>query len=126
VSSYGTTETGFVVEGRAACATFTTRGELVTPAAADRALARIPGVREYDLVQKAPKRYALRLKLRGGEAAALAAAREILVRLYGEDGEFTVAAAEDLLPGPSGKYRRTHAEFRLDEWSLVEGGFPHA
>jgi phenylacetate-coenzyme A ligase PaaK-like adenylate-forming protein len=114
------------VEGRAACATFTTRGELVTPAAADRALARIPGVREYDLVQKAPKRYALRLKLRGGEAAALAAAREILVRLYGEDGEFTVAAAEDLLPGPSGKYRRTHAEFRLDEWSLVEGGFPHA
>jgi hypothetical protein len=74
----------------------------------------------------APKRYALRLKLRGGEAAALAAAREILVRLYGEDGEFTVAAAEDLLPGPSGKYRRTHAEFRLDEWSLVEGGFPHA
>ena len=108
------------VEGRAANATFTTSGGLVTTAMADRALAAIPGIRDYDLGQSAEKRYSLRLKLGPDAPDAEDAAREILRKLYGEDGSFSVAAVRDLLPGPSGKYRRTHAHAPFDEWALTE------
>jgi len=108
------------VEGRAANATFTTSGGLVTTAMADRALAAIPGIRDYDLGQSAEKRYVLRLKLGPDAPDAEGAAREILRKLYGEDGSFSVTAVRDLLPGPSGKYRRTHAHAPFDEWALTE------
>jgi phenylacetate-coenzyme A ligase PaaK-like adenylate-forming protein len=120
---------GFVaeaVEGRAANATFTTAGGLVTTAMADAALAQVPGIRDYDLSQTEKDRYALRLKLGGNAHGAVPCAEALLRGLYGADGRYTVTVVRDLLPGPSGKYRRTHAAFAFDDWSLVEGEIRHA
>jgi phenylacetate-coenzyme A ligase PaaK-like adenylate-forming protein len=113
---------GFVaeaIEGRASNATFTVSGGLVTTAMADRAMSGIPGIRDYNLSQTARDSYELRLRLGGSEDAAVAEGKRILGELYG-GGNFTVTAVKDLLPGPSGKYRRTHAEFAFDEWDLTE------
>lgn len=108
------------IEGRAANATFTTEGALVTTAAADAALAAIPGIRDYDLVQQVPDRYALRLKIAGRAADAADAAQQLLHGLYGPAARCEVTFVRDLLPGPAGKYRRTHAAFAFDDWALVQ------
>ena len=47
----------------------------------------------------------LRLKLGPDAPDAEDAAREILRKLYGEDGSFSVAAVRDLLPGIVGRMR---------------------
>lgn len=114
------------VEGRAANSTFTVGGGLVTTAMADRALSAIPGIRDYDLTQTSPDGYALKLKLAGDEKTAGEAAVDILRDLYGGDGKFSVEFVRDLLPGPSGKYRRTHAEFSFDDRALTEGAVKNA
>ena len=43
--------------------------------------------------------------------------------LYGQDADVQIRFSLRLLPGPAGKYRRTHTEFDFDEWSLTEGAF---
>ncbi|MEA5051730.1 MAG: hypothetical protein VB021_09715 [Oscillospiraceae bacterium] len=120
---------GFVadaIEGRAANATFTTRGGLVTTAAADAAVAGVPGIRDYALTQRTTDSYDLQLRLGGSADGAVRRAEEILRQLYGEDGRYAVSIVKDLLPGPSGKYRRTHAVFPFDDWALTKGAIPHA
>ncbi|MBR6322113.1 MAG: hypothetical protein IKR59_04520, partial [Lachnospiraceae bacterium] len=117
-------EKGFIcdtIEGRVSNSTFTTKGTLVTTAMTDRALMDVPGVREYDLSQTGRKEYILRLEIKGPEEAAEKAAEEAMRKLYGEDADLTIRFEKRLLPGPAGKYRRTHTEFEFDEWSLVEG-----
>ncbi len=117
-------EEGFVcdsIEGRASNSTFTTSGGLVTTAMVDRAVSRVPGVREYDLSQTAPGRYTLTLELPGDTAAAEKAAMEQMKALYGADADVEIRFAKRLLPGPAGKYRRTHAEFEFDEWGMTKG-----
>jgi len=109
------------IEGRASNSTFTTEGGLVTTAMVDRAVSFVEGVREYDLTQTGPGNYLLKLELPGGGEAAAAAARDQLKRLYGTDADVEVRFAERLLPGPAGKYRRTHAEFAFNDWDLVKG-----
>ena len=49
--------------------------------------------------------------------------REVRYKIYGEDAFVTIRFSPRLLPGPAGKYRRTHTEFEFDEWSLTEGEF---
>jgi hypothetical protein len=87
---------------------------------ADRALARLSGIRDYDLVQKEQDRYVLLLKgtFNGHETVVKQDAKDLLSGLYGPDGRFRVEIVNDLLPGPAGKYRRTHAAFDYDDWSL--------
>ncbi len=108
------------IEGRASNCTFSTKGGLVTAAIADRALARLPGIRDYDLVQKDRNHYRLLLKgtFAGRETPAERDAKDLLSGLYGPDGRFQVEIVKDLLPGPAGKYRRTHTAFGYDDWEL--------
>lgn len=117
---------GFVcdtIEGRVSNSTFTTDGSLVTTAMTDRAVSSVPFVREYDLTQTDRKNYTLTLEIRGDEKEAEEKARKAMKALYGEDAGITVLFTSRLLPGPAGKYRRTHTEFEFDEWSLTEGEY---
>ncbi|HZW50136.1 MAG TPA: hypothetical protein VFF80_08445 [Bacillota bacterium] len=102
------------VEGRIANATFTTRGDLVTTMALDTKLALIPEIRDYHLEQHTSKKYELQLVLTSQTEEVFNRIRQMLGSLYGEDGEFILAAVAKLLPGPAGKYRRTQANFEFD------------
>lgn len=110
------------IEGRASNCTFSTKGGLVTTAMADSALAQLPGIRDYDLVQEDKDHYRLLLKgtFAGYAAQAKQDADDLLSELYGHDGKFQVEIVKDLLPGPAGKYRRTHAVFGYDDWALCD------
>ena len=113
---------GFIadsIEGRVANSTFDRNGKIITTAMADRAISQIPGIREYDLVQETPSKYRLRLFSTSEKAEVMKSGTEKLKQLYG-DCETDVEMVDGLLPGPSGKYRRTHAEFPFDEWAFVE------
>lgn len=102
------------IEGRAANATFTTGGSLVTTAALDKALARIEGIRDYSLEQTGRAQYELSLMAKGDRQAISKQCAEALNALYGSDGEFAVEIRENLYPGPAGKFRRTSAGFDFD------------
>lgn len=114
------------IEGRTSNLTFAVDGALVTTACADDALAKVPGIRDYDLSQTDEDRYDLKLVLHGNKSTACREAKEILQELYGREGYIRVTAVDDLLPGPSGKYRRTHTEFPFDEWAFTEREIIHA
>ncbi len=118
--------TGFIcdsIEGRVANSTFATNGSLVTTAMVDKALSKVPGVREYDLAQADKRSYILILEIKGDERKAESAAMDALTGLYGDDACIEIRFSQRVLPGPAGKYRRTHTEFEFDEWSLTEGAF---
>ena len=106
------------VEGRVSNVTFTTSGRLVTTAALDARLAQIPEIRDYHLEQHSPKQYALQLMLTDNSVGVLEQARQELELLYGKDGEYNLSVVLDLLPGPSGKFRRTQANFSFDQKGL--------
>jgi phenylacetate-coenzyme A ligase PaaK-like adenylate-forming protein len=108
---------GFVakaIEGRASNATFTTRGDLVTPMALDDLLAQAPEIRDYRFIQHNPKKYELQAMLTDGLPRVQNRVREALTSLYGEDGSYAVSPVPNILPGPSGKFRRTQANFDFD------------
>ena len=67
--------------------------------------------------------HAVRIDLgaRRDENAAREAALTAMKELYGEDAKVEIRFSPRLLPGPAGKYRRTHTEFEFDEWALTEG-----
>ncbi|MBQ3864250.1 MAG: hypothetical protein II781_00180 [Clostridia bacterium] len=116
---------GFIadtIEGRVSNSTFTADGGLVTTAMTDEMVSHISGVREYDLSQTDPTHYELKLVVPENPKQAVEQAYEELKVLYG-NGIFHVESVKELLPGPAGKYRRTHAEFAFDEWSLTEGSY---
>lgn len=102
------------VEGRIANATFTTDGRLVTTMALDTRLALIPEIRDYSLKQLSRAKYELQVVLSCSAAGVKDEILKALKVLYGEDGKYIISAVPDLLPGPSGKYRRTHASFEFD------------
>jgi phenylacetate-CoA ligase len=112
---------GFIVdaiEGRAANATFTTSGGLVTSSALDNALAQTPEIRDYHLEQLAPSKYELSVMLAGDSPKARNRIREALSSLYGQGGEYIINVLPTLQPGPSGKFRRTQANFDFDPKGL--------
>lgn len=114
---------GFIadaVEGRAANATFTTRGELVTPAALDGQLAQIPEIRDYHLEQHSHKKVELQVMLAGKAPGVPGRIRDVLAALYGQDGDYAVHTLPNLLPGPSGKFRRMQANFSFDQKGLFQ------
>lgn len=102
------------VEGRTANVTFATDGALITTMTVDLAMARIQGIRDYHLEQHDPLRYELRLMPDRCCGNAAEQALHELKLIYGQDGKFDVKVVENILPGPSGKFRRTQADFEFD------------
>ena len=109
------------IEGRVSNSTFRPDGSLVTTAMVDRAVSAVESVREYDLSQIGRDRYRLVLEAKGEPEQVRRAALEAMKGLYGNDAGIEIELTGRLLPGPAGKYRRTHAEFAFDEWALTEG-----
>jgi len=101
------------VEGRVSNSTFAADGALVTTKTLDDALARVPGLRDYCLVQTARTSYRLEAVLERARPGAEDDLRGALEGVYGR-GEFAVALKDSIFPGPAGKYRRTCAEFSVD------------
>jgi phenylacetate-coenzyme A ligase PaaK-like adenylate-forming protein len=114
------------IEGRASNATFTTEGRLITTAMTDDAMCEIDSLADYDLTQTAANEYDVKLVLLDHEEDALKQADLLMKHLYGENGIYHIQAVKDLLPGPAGKYRRTHTAFAFDDWNLVKGDIRHA
>ncbi len=108
------------VEGRITNATFTTDGRLVTTMALDTRLAGIPEIRDYNLKQHSHTKYEIQLVLTDSSGGAEERIHDTLEALYGTDGEYNITVVPDLLPGPSGKYRRTHANFEFDWKEMFE------
>jgi len=106
------------VEGRLENATFTTQGRLVTTKAVDDALAVVPDLREYQLTQRSPREYALRVVVKASASRAIAGARSALQALHGHEANLAIEQVEDIEPSLSGKYFRTRAEFGMDEKGL--------
>ena len=102
------------IEGRAANATFTTAGGLVTTMAVDRALSEIRGIRDYHLEQNGVKDYELQIMPEGDAHDVIKASTRALESLYGQDGKYAVKVLKNILPGPAGKFRRTQANFDFD------------
>jgi phenylacetate-coenzyme A ligase PaaK-like adenylate-forming protein len=108
------------VEGRAANATFTADGALVTTLALDTALAKHPEIRDYRLEQHGSTRYELIVMLTDESPEVQDRVRCALQSVYGQDGEYILTLVATILPGPSGKYRRTQANFEFDPRELFE------
>lgn len=107
------------IEGRVANATFTTDGRLVTTTQVDLALARVADVRDYHLEQNSPNTYTLKLVTFPEARGVLDGATAALRALYGPDAVITASLCQDIEPGPSGKYRRTWANFEFDPKGLL-------
>ncbi|MBN1594948.1 hypothetical protein JW933_03385 [candidate division FCPU426 bacterium] len=102
------------LEGRLANATFTPEGRLVTTKQADDTLAAVDGIRDYQLVHLARNDYTLQLLVDANPDLVVPAAAAALRSLYGKNMRVRIEPAVDILPGVSGKYRRTHAVFHFD------------
>ncbi len=122
--------TAMSIEGRIANITFTTAGDIVTPAELDRALALIPQIRDYSLNQVDLKTYELLLVISVGGIAIkvvdfakfcgtsvnsiIADAKNLLANLYGSDGVYRVTLVNSIAPSPSGKFRRSRTNFKIN------------
>lgn len=114
---------GFIaraIEGRTANATFTADGGLVTTLAVDTELAQHPEIRDYRLEQHSPGQYELIVMLTDRSPAVLSRIRGTLKSVYGRGGEYALTPVPDILPGPSGKFRRTQANFDFDQKGLFQ------
>lgn len=109
------------VEGRTANLTLTPEGRVVTQGEVDRALAEVPRLAEYQLVQTGPSAYCLRCVAEGADPAATArAAREALRAVYGSRALLTAELARAIAPAPPGKYRLARALRPVDADALLD------
>jgi phenylacetate-CoA ligase len=109
------------VEGRLVNITMTPDGRAVTQRQVDSAVANVPGVAEYQLVQKDKTLYKLILvKEQGGDNGLMAReATRVLGRLYGPDACIRVSFESAVKPQvPPGKYRLARADFEIDTGPL--------
>ena len=116
-------ETGMIaqaIEGRVANCTFATDGSLVTTMVLDNALARIPHIRDYQLVQRNRTEYDLQLVAATDAARVQDAAHSALESVYGKGASFSICILPRILPGPSGKFRRTRIRFPFDWKELFQ------
>jgi phenylacetate-CoA ligase len=108
--AWSETDTLRSLEGRAVDCITSTRGERVTPAAVDRAIApELEGVVTYCLVQRGPAAY--RLELLPGPlfaASRAAAAVDALHAVLGPDAAIRITHERELLPAASGKFRLSY------------------
>lgn len=109
------------LEGRTVNLTQTPEGQTVTQGAVDRALAVVPGLAEYQLVQTAAAAHLLRYVADGHAAASVAgAAGEALHVLYGPRAVVTAWAVSAIAPDPPGKYRLTRSLLPIDPDALLD------
>lgn len=110
------------VEGRLGNSTFATDGCLVTTKKLDDGLSAVDALRDYRLEQRDKDRYFLEAMLSpgGNPKAAREDLRAVLAELYGGDADCDVRIVDDILTGPAGKFRRTQANFDIDESALFQ------
>jgi phenylacetate-CoA ligase len=106
------------VEGRVVDSTFSLTGRLVTTAQVDEALSPVSGLRDYELVQRTPERYCIKIIAEGHARDQIAACRKALHSVYGRDADIEIDVCAEIAPAASGKYRRTHAQFPLEPEDL--------
>jgi phenylacetate-coenzyme A ligase PaaK-like adenylate-forming protein len=108
------------IEGRAANAVFTTQGSLVTTKQLDDILAGSEVIRDYHLDQLSNKEYNFKIiALNNSDTFKVKILNE-MYSLFGNDASINIEFCKDILPGPSGKYRRTGAHFDFDSASLFK------
>ena len=113
-----------MIEGRTANLTITLEGRPVTQAQVDRSLAVISRIDDYELRQTDESSYRLRIVGDTGlDPSTDAQAREVLRKIYGSKARITVEEAQDLAPGPSGKFQLVKALFPLNHASFLDPRF---
>ncbi len=109
------------VEGRAVNLTAAVDGRAVTQAEVDRALAAVDGLVEYQVIQRKPVDYELRVVAEGRAAGAVRrAASEALHGLYGDGASIECREVRAVRPDPPGKYRLTRALFPMRHDDLLD------
>ncbi len=107
------------IEGRIANATVSTTGKLVSTKRVDDALSEIPGIRDYELIQTSQNEYSLKLLTVGSNNMSIKTARKALAGIYGIQSDINVEIYDEIKPSPSGKYRRTSADFKINTEDLL-------
>ncbi len=103
------------VEGRAANATLTLAGRLVTQCELDDVVFTLKGIDEYQLVQTTINEYSLFLVSERRDKEILSQEAIITMKkLYGRDAQIAVTYEKAILPETSGKYRTSKALFPID------------
>ena len=109
------------MEGRTVNLTLTPEGRAVTQATVDRALASVPGLVQYQILQTAPAAYLLRFVAEEAEPCQVAGAiREVLQVVYGPTAAITTEAVEGISPDPPGKYRLAKPLDPIDPDTLLD------
>ncbi|OGV84737.1 MAG: hypothetical protein A2340_04225 [Lentisphaerae bacterium RIFOXYB12_FULL_60_10] len=101
------------IEGRAINLTLTPDGRAVTQRSVDQAVADIPGLATYQLIQESPAAYTFRYLELPGTACSAHDIRDALVALYGPDAAIDIQSAASIPVDPPGKYRLTRAQFDI-------------
>jgi len=115
------------VEGRTVNLTVTPEGRVVTQGEVDRALAQVPGLVEYQLVQVEPAAYHLRCVAEADDAReTLDAASEALRAVYGDHASVLGELATAIAPAPPGKYRLARALKLVDADALLDTAYAPA
>ena len=114
-------ETGLIlsgVEGRAADATLTTGGRLVSVGELDRVMSAMSSIDEYRLEQITAAGYELHIATRAEKAPLQRQAVALLRALYGVDADISVIFENHLTPEVSGKYRtaRSFLPIRIEDY----------
>jgi phenylacetate-coenzyme A ligase PaaK-like adenylate-forming protein len=99
------------IEGRTCNITLSGTGRLVTTGQVDGVLSGIDGLRDYQLIQQSAANYLLRVSAKEESRSVADGCRRALRLLYGPDSGIEIEFCDNLAPTPSGKYRRTYAEF---------------
>ncbi len=112
------------VEGRTANLTQSPEGLAVTQGTVDRALAAVPGLVEYQLVQTGPAAYRLHtVAEEAGPRQVAGAACDVLRAVYGPGALITVEPVEAIAPDPPGKYRLTRSLEPIDARALLDDDY---
>lgn len=102
------------IEGRVINATLSLNGRIVTTGQVDDVLSAVHGLRDYELIQRNPENYFLKIMAEKETRTQIGACRQALQFLYGQDAGIEIDFCKDIVPAASGKYRRTYAEFPID------------
>ena len=109
------------IEGRTVNLTLDPGGRAVTQGAVDRAIGDIPGLVEYQVVQRAPAEYLARFVAEGSDGRIVASAvRDALGALYGAAAVVRPERVEAIVPDPPGKYRLAGSREPVDADSLLD------
>jgi len=111
------------VEGRAANATFTLEGRLVTPRELDLALGKLEDIDEFRLDQLKPDVYELHLSSVSPDRDRLTAeTAAVLKKLYGRAAKLNLVYEDAIPPETSGKYCVSKAPFPVDIENYLDRG----